>query len=99
MNIELTIEDYLSMVAWWQTLPGRVKPLIAQFPPGSRWRLRRQSEIGAIGDVPVRDDDWFGVQGFTQDGKVQLRLCSGASGETLPVECVARPVDLVPAGN
>ena len=98
-DIELTIQDYLEMCEWWQSLPPAIRELVRRFPPGSKWHIRRQQQMHSIGGFPVQHTDWFVPESFTGTGCIRVRQISGDSGSPLAMVHTVRPVDLVPAGS
>ena len=89
-QLELTIGDFLDFVQWYNSMPAPVQKLMAQFPPGTRWRLPHQERIATLGQRVIKSGDWWSPTGFTED-RVEMRLVSGESGQPLACSLLLPP--------
>jgi len=97
--LEITIGDYLSMCRWYAELPSVIQDLAVRFPPGSKWRLRNQGELGRVHTRHFKPDDWFQAHSFLDTGKINMVQFDAATGLMLVGVYQMRPQDLIPAGS
>jgi len=70
---EMTIEEYLDLVGWYEGLPPHIQVLVEKFHPLSAWQFKASFIVfPVVGEVPVNHGDWFAPREFADDGTLVM---------------------------